>query len=55
MLWQNFCRNIFDHDASKLSSELGQGFTLLEEHTEKHLTTAGREQAFVYFHFVRCG
>lgn len=44
---------IVQYDASKLSAQLGQGFTLVEERTEKHLTPAGREQAFAYFHFVR--
>ncbi|WP_445428929.1 class I SAM-dependent methyltransferase [Alishewanella sp. HL-SH05] len=44
---------IVQYDASILSAQLGQGFTLVEERTEKHLTPAGREQAFAYFHFVR--
>lgn len=44
---------IVQYDAAKLSAQLGEGFSLLEERTEKHITPAGREQEFAYFHFVR--
>jgi len=44
---------IVQYDASKLAVELGTGFKLIEERTEKHITPAQREQAFAYFHFVR--
>ena len=44
---------IVQYDANTLSKELGQGFTLLEVHNEKHLTPAGSEQSFAYFHFVK--
>lgn len=44
---------IVQYNASKLVAELGPGFKLIEERTEKHITPAQREQAFAYFHFVR--
>lgn len=45
--------DIVQYDAEKLKAELGDGFELLEELTELHLTPSNAEQQFSYFHFVR--
>lgn len=44
---------IEQYDAPKLLHELGEGFRLLEEQAELHMTPANKEQAFMYFHLVR--
>ena len=45
--------DIVQYDANKLLTELGNGFTLLEEKSEMHITPADREQQFSYFHFMK--
>ena len=47
--------DIVQYDADKLLSELGSGFTLLEEQSEIHLTPTSKEQLFAYFRFTRNG
>lgn len=42
---------IAQYDAEKISRELGKGFELVETAEEFHLTPAGKEQPFIYFHF----
>lgn len=44
---------IVQYDARKLDTELGSGFELVEERTEKHMTPAQQVQEFAYFHFMR--
>ncbi|KIN76934.1 hypothetical protein Z950_1102 [Sulfitobacter mediterraneus KCTC 32188] len=41
------------YDASKLLAVLGDGFQLIEEVGEIHLTPQGREQKFSYFRMIR--
>jgi SAM-dependent methyltransferase len=41
--------DIIQYDAEKIQAELGPGFTLLEQHSEDHLTPTNRIQAFQYF------
>jgi len=45
--------DIVQYDAEKLLAELGEGFDLLEEKHEVHITPADKEQKFIYFHFIR--
>ena len=45
--------DIVQYDVDKLTTELGQGFELVETGYEVHLTPAGGEQKFAYFHFKR--
>ena len=45
--------DIVQYDASTLLAELGEGFTLVEENAEVHVTPTGKEQQFAYFRFVR--
>ena len=45
--------DIVQYDAKKLMSELGQGFGLVEEVNEIHVTPAGKKQGFAYFRLVR--
>ena len=45
--------DIVQYDVNKLMEELGQGFELVETGYEVHLTPAGGEQKFAYFHFKR--
>lgn len=45
--------DIVQYDAAKLSAELGDQFRLLEQIAETHLTPAGKEQRFSYFHLTR--
>ena len=45
--------DIVKYDADKLSAELGEGFKLLDQKNEIHLTPQNKEQKFVYFHFIR--
>lgn len=44
---------IVQYDVEKLQAELGGGFGLIETGHEVHITPAGNEQKFVYFHFTR--
>jgi SAM-dependent methyltransferase len=44
---------IVQYDLRKMKSELGEGFSFVEERNEIHITPAGKEQDFAYFHFVR--
>lgn len=41
------------YDAAGLQRELGDGFRLLEQTSERHLTPNGGEQKFGYFRFLR--
>jgi SAM-dependent methyltransferase len=45
--------DIVQYDAKKLVSELGEGFELIEERSEVHVTPAGGKQHFTYFRFRR--
>ncbi len=45
--------DIVQYDAEKLISELGEGFELVEERNEIHITPADKEQQFAYFRFMR--
>ena len=45
--------DIVQYDAEKLTTELGSGFQLVETGHQTHITPAGKEQKFAYFHFVR--
>ena len=45
---------IVQYDADKLLGELGEGFALLEQRSENHLTPAGKVQQFNYFRLL-CG
>ena len=40
------------YDAPSLCAELGEGFQLLEQMNETHVTPWGTEQKFSYFRFV---
>jgi SAM-dependent methyltransferase len=45
--------DIVQYDATKLLTELGEGFSLEEERSELHITPAAREQKFAFFRLVR--
>jgi len=45
--------DIVQYDREKLKSELGDNFTFIEEKFEKHVTPAGKEQAFGYYIFTK--
>jgi len=45
--------DIVQYDAGQLIAELGEGFELLEERNETHMTPTNKEQRFTYFHFIR--
>ena len=45
--------DIVQYDAEKLQAELGEGFELLEERSELHITPSNKEQKFAYFRFIR--
>ena len=45
--------DIVQYDANKLTQELGPGFELLATGYEVHITPAGNEQKFMYFHLIR--
>ena len=49
------CSNldIVQYDAGKLMAELGEGFELVENRTEIHITPTDEEQKFAYFRFSR--
>ncbi|MBU3915419.1 methyltransferase domain-containing protein [bacterium] len=44
---------IVQYDAKKMLSELGEGFELVNEKDEIHITPAKTEQKFIYFQFIR--
>ncbi|KAA0875163.1 class I SAM-dependent methyltransferase [Nitrincola tapanii] len=44
---------VVQYDAEKLKAELGEGFKLVEERSEEHLTPAQKVQKFTYFLFER--
>lgn len=44
---------IVQYDSEKIQKELAENFSLIEEVEEKHLTPAGKKQAFTYFVFLR--
>ena len=44
---------IVQYDSSKLMSELGEGFELVEEREEFHVTPANKEQKYRYFRFIK--
>lgn len=43
--------DIVQYDDDRLTSELGEGFDLLQTGRERHVTPAGHQQAFAFFHF----
>lgn len=45
--------DIVQYDAQKLSQELGNGFQLVDERSELHVTPGETEQQFTYYRFVR--
>lgn len=45
--------DVVQYDAHKLRAELGEGFVLVEQRDEIHLTPAGKGQHFCYFRFTR--
>ncbi len=45
--------DIVQYDAEKLSAELGEGYSLMEEAHELHITPAHKEQKFAYFRYRR--
>ncbi|MDH5484467.1 MAG: class I SAM-dependent methyltransferase [Gammaproteobacteria bacterium] len=49
------CSNldIVQYDAGKLINELGEGFELVEEINDIHITPANKQQEFAYFRFIR--
>ena len=44
---------IVQYDSEKLKAELGDGFELVEERDETHITPANKEQKFMYFRFIK--
>jgi SAM-dependent methyltransferase len=44
---------IVQYDSTKLREELGEGFELVEERNEVHITPANKKQEFVYFRFKK--
>ncbi len=47
--------DIVQYDAEKLLQELGNGFQLIEQVDETHITPTGYEQLFSYFRLARTG
>ena len=45
--------DIVQYDSEKLIAELGEGFELVEERNEVHITPVNKEQEFTYFRFIR--
>lgn len=45
--------NIVQYDKAKMQAILGEGFELMAECHEIHMTPAKKEQKFVFFHFIR--
>ena len=45
--------NIVQYNDGKLVRELGEGFTLVEQLSETHITPGNQEQLFTYFRFVK--
>jgi len=43
--------DIVQYDVDKLTTELGAGFDLIESGHDIHLTPAGKQQKFAFFHF----
>ena len=43
--------DIVQYDKDKLSTLLGEHFGFIEQQSELHITPAGKQQAFQYFHF----
>lgn len=46
--------DIVQYDEEKLLAELGDGFELIEQSGELHMTPANKEQLFSYFRLRRC-
>ena len=44
---------IVQYDSDKLLAELGDGFAVVEQRNEAHVTPAQRTQAFAYFRLIR--
>ncbi|MCW8936259.1 MAG: class I SAM-dependent methyltransferase [Gammaproteobacteria bacterium] len=44
--------DIVQYDEGKMSAALGKDFSLLESKSETHITPAGKEQRFTYFHYI---
>ncbi len=45
--------DIVQYDSGSISKELGNGFSLVEECHETHMTPAHKEQMFTYFRFIK--
>ncbi len=45
--------NIIQYDETKLKTELGKNFTLVEQRTEEHITPGGNAQIFGYYLFTK--
>lgn len=45
--------DIVQYDAIKLKNELGENFTLIEQHTENHTTPSDNTQVFGYYLFLK--
>jgi SAM-dependent methyltransferase len=45
--------DIVQYDKEKLMAELGEGFELIEERNEVHITPANKEQQFMYFRLLK--
>ena len=45
--------DVMQYDSAKLMSELGEGFDLVEEKQEIHVTPANKQQKFRYFRLVK--
>jgi hypothetical protein len=45
--------DVMQYDAKLLSSEIGEGFALLDTHDETHTTPWGTGQKFTYCHFQK--
>jgi SAM-dependent methyltransferase len=44
---------IVQYNSTKLTSELGEGFDLMEEKKEIHVTPEEKEQKFMYFRYIK--
>ncbi|PHS71106.1 MAG: SAM-dependent methyltransferase [Methylophaga sp.] len=45
--------DIIQYDAKKIAAELGNGFKLVEQINEVHITPTAKEQLFTYFRFIK--
>ncbi len=45
--------DVVQYNAPRLMAELGQDFKLIKETNDVHITPAGNEQKYTYFHFIK--